>query len=71
MFLLVRCPSLLGSVYTSKFFPDLRPCPAVPCEFGMDRAQKYGGDAPERTPRQVLQVLVRRKIGGVPCREDV
>src|ERR1700682_5435606 len=39
MFLPFRCPSLLGSVYTSTFFPDLRLCSAMLCEFGTDRAR--------------------------------
>ena len=64
MFLLFRCPSLLGSVYTSTFFPDLRLCSAVLCEFGTDRARNMEALLRKTTPRQVLHVLVRRKVGG-------
>src|SRR5437016_5904639 len=62
--LTVRCPLLLGSVYTPTFFPDPRLCSAVLCEFGTDRARNMEALLPKRTPRQVLHVLVRRKIGG-------
>src|SRR5258708_12653999 len=58
---LFRCPALLGSVYTSTFFPDLRLCSAVLCEFGTDRARNMEALLRKTTPRQVLHVLVRRK----------
>src|SRR6266849_1697137 len=57
--------ALLGSAYTSQvFFQPLRLCSAVLCEFGTDRARNMEALLPKRTPRQVLHVLVRRKIGG-------
>ncbi|SRR6266852_6731436 len=70
MFLLFRCPSLPGSVYIPTCFPDLRLCSAVLCEFGTDRAGNMKALLRKTTPEQVLNVLVRRKIGGVPCLED-
>jgi len=64
--LTVRCPSLLGSVYTHTFFPDVRLCSAVLCAFGTDRARNMEALLRKKTtPRQVLHVLVQRRIGGV------
>jgi hypothetical protein len=68
MFLLLRCPSLLGSVYILTFFPHLKDSALLLlCEFGTDRARDMEALLRKTTPRQVLYVLVRRKIGGVPC----
>src|SRR6266567_7114770 len=66
MFLLFGVPSLLGSVYTHTFFPDVRLCSAVLCAFGTDRARNMEALLRKKTtPRQVLHVLVQRRIGGV------
>src|SRR5260370_42421467 len=62
MFLLFRCPSLLvGSVYTPTFFPDLRLCSAVLCEFGTDRARNMEALLRERRQGKFFMCLPREK----------
>src|ERR1035438_4636830 len=72
MFLLFRCPSLLGSVYTPTFFSDLKALLCCALRVWYRSCSEHGGRCSGKTtPRQVLHVLVRRKIGGVPCRENL
>src|ERR1700685_4015863 len=71
MFLLFRCPSLLGSVYTPTFLPHLRLCSTAVCEFGTDRALNMEALLRKNDAKASSSCACPAKIGGVPCRENL